>query len=106
MVNKFQKFLIFLSSVLALGFIVLLLKIQADNKKLIKIEQALQDYLDSQKTAQNNTPAVVENKLDSVPVSQPTMTEPANPAPTTATPVPVPAPAPVPVAPSKKTKTS
>lgn len=106
MINKFQKFLIFLPGFLMLTIIVLLLKIQGDNEKLLRIEADLSNYLSNQSA----------NSKNKTITSQPTETNQAQTSGTTEvisvptsisapTPASTPAPAAIP-APVKKTRAS
>ena len=109
MINKFQKFLIFFSSLLVLAVIVMLLKLQGDNKKLLKIEEGLQNYLKSQAADTKKEATITDNEKPNNETNSKADTIPSQPAVQPVIPEPIvinPAPAKTAPASSKQTKTS
>jgi hypothetical protein len=106
MANKLQKFLVFLSSLLFMAVVVLLFKIQGDNKKLADLKDNLgvdnNDLLKANQEKINYHREKILNKAAKSPVSSLTQN-----TQDTTTIIPPPAPAtPAPKTSNKKTKTS
>jgi hypothetical protein len=106
MANKFQKFLVFLSSLLFMAVVVLLFKIQGDGKKLAELKDNLgtsgNDLLNANQVKINSQREQVLNTAAKSPIAD-TSQSVQN---TTTIVPPVTQPAPAPKTSNKKTKTS